>query len=153
MSSFEELLEESYAPKSCTCSSGEKSRLPERCSTPEFKPYDLDFKKHEEIEEIKTINPFVLNSTIEMLYNQLIDEKFKCLCGVERKSKKSIHNHIKNVHFGQAKPKIQKEIKKRKIDNVKVHCYNCHKIFVNKNGLIRHIKRQTCAKDQDTVMG
>jgi hypothetical protein len=88
---------------------------------------------------------FVLNMSL-VLYNQLIDKSFACLCGIERKSKKGIHSHIKNVHFGQ-------KIQKKKVDNVKLDCLNCHKTFANKKGLLSHIKKQVCAKDSDIVMG
>jgi hypothetical protein len=162
--SFENLFEESLLKSWTECPSPCPSRpsspllLPLDCPTP---PFHVDFKKYEVEEKVETINPCILNpipkETIEMLYNQLIDDHFVCLCGIERKSKRGIQSHIKNVHFGQSKPKVQKakkeKIQKKKVDNVKVNCYNCHKTFANKRGVLRHIKKQVCAKDSDTVMG
>lgn len=85
----------------------------------------------------------------------MIDDSFACLCGIGRKSKKGIRTHIKNVHLGQAKPKIQKQkIQKPKIkkEKVPVKCHNCQKTFTSKKGVLYHIKKQVCAKDSDVVM-
>lgn len=84
-----------------------------------------------------------------MLYNQLIDDRFACLCGLELKTKAGIRSHIKKVHLGQAKPKVQKsKIEKPKIkkEKVPVNCYNCHKTFTSKYGVLRHIKNKCALK-------
>ena len=157
--SFENLFEESLLKSWTECPSSpcpsSPLLLPLDCPTPEMRPFHVDLEKPVE-EKVDTVNPCILNpipkETIEMLYNQLIDDRFACLCGIELKTKAGIRSHIKKVHFGQ-KPKAKKEkIQKKKIDNV-VNCYNCHKTFANKSGVLRHIKKQVCAKDQDIVMG
>lgn len=84
------------------------------------------------------------------------DDSFACLCGIERKTKAGIRSHIKKVHFGQVKPKVQKsKIEKPKIkkEKLSVNCYNCHKTFTSKYSVLRHIKKQVCANDSDIVMG
>jgi hypothetical protein len=152
--SFENLFEESLLKSWTECPSSPSPRLSSPhldCPTPEMRKYE-----HEK--PIETINPMILNpipkETIEMMFNQLIDERFSCLCGLELKTKAGIRSHIKKVHLGIQKPKIQKQkIEKPKIKKVPVNCYNCHKTFASKNGVTRHIKRQVCAKDSDTVMG
>lgn len=162
--SFENLFEESLLKSWTECPSdcprpSSPLLLPLDCPTPEFKPFYVDLYENE-IKPIETINPMILNSipkeTIEMLYNQLIDDRFACLCGLELKTKGGISSHIKKVHLGQAKPKIQKQkIQKPKIkkEKVSVKCYNCQKTFTSKKGVMYHIKKQVCAKDSDVVMG
>lgn len=151
MSSFE-LFEERRSPSPAPS----PLLLPLECPTPEMSPFHVDFEKNQ-IDPVETINPSLLTipkETIEMMYTSLIDEKFKCLCGIERKSKIGIRSHIKKVHFGQ--PKIKKEkIQKPKIkkEKIKMNCYNCNKMFASKDGVLRHIKKQVCAKDSDIVMG
>jgi len=147
--SFENLFEESSeCPSHCPSS-------PLQCPTAKIRPF-IDFKKYEnEIKPVETINPCILipipKETIEMLYNQLIDNRFACLCGIELKTKAGIRSHIKKVHFGQAKPKIQKQ--KIQKEKVSVNCYNCNKTFISKRGVMYHIKKQVCVKDSDVVMG
>ena len=101
-----------------------------------------------ELDEV--ITQTIPKQTIEMMYIRTINQNFICLCGIERKSKSSIRIHIKNVHFGQTK-KVKKSKAKNKV-KVPINCYNCNKTFVDKNGVTSHIKRQTCANDQDTIM-
>ena len=90
----------------------------------------------------------ISRDTVNMMFEKLIDDTFKCICGIERKSKVSIHNHIIKVHFKnlQIEKKQKKQVIKKSKKIIKVNCDNCNKGFTRENGLRLHLKNKICTK-------